>query len=47
VNARDRIGNGPWFNANGAQVAANLGQLHGDTIEQARLGTTLGKMYSR
>src|SRR5262245_60052058 len=25
VNARDRIGNGPWFNANGAQVAANLG----------------------
>src|SRR5712671_1911262 len=36
VNARDRIGNGPWYNANGAVVAMNVGQLHGDTIEQAR-----------
>jgi hypothetical protein len=30
VNARDRIGNGPWFNAKGAQIAANLADLHGD-----------------
>ena len=30
VNARDRIGRGPWFNARGAQVAANLGDLHSD-----------------
>ena len=46
VNARDRIGSGPWFNANGAQIAASVAHLHGDTIEQARLGTTLGKGFS-
>jgi len=28
VNARDRIGPGPWFNARGAQIAANVEQLH-------------------
>jgi hypothetical protein len=46
VNARDRIGNGPWYNANGAVVAMNVGQLHGDTIEQARMGNALGKQFS-
>ena len=30
VNARDRIGPGPWFNANGAQIAANVAALHSD-----------------
>jgi len=30
LNARDRIGQGPWFNARGAQVAANLRDLHSD-----------------
>ena len=30
VNARDRIGQGPWFNARGAQVTANLRDLHSD-----------------
>jgi hypothetical protein len=30
INARDRIGNGPWHNANGALVAANVADLHGD-----------------
>jgi hypothetical protein len=29
VNARDRIGNGPWYNAKGQMVAANLAELHG------------------
>jgi hypothetical protein len=28
INARDRIGKGPWFNAKGTLVAANLDQLH-------------------
>jgi hypothetical protein len=28
VNARDRIGRGPWFNANGAQIAENVESLH-------------------
>ena len=30
VNARDRIGDGPWFNANGERVAGNVADLHGD-----------------
>jgi hypothetical protein len=30
VNARDRIGNGPWINTKGAQVAANVAELHCD-----------------
>ena len=28
VNARDRIGTGPWYNAEGFLVAANIDQLH-------------------
>ena len=28
VNARDRIGKGPWYNAGGQLVAANIEQLH-------------------
>ena len=30
VNARDRIGTGPWFNANGALIASNRDDLHMD-----------------
>jgi hypothetical protein len=29
-NARDRIGSGPWVNANGVEVAADVEVLHGD-----------------
>ncbi len=29
VNARDRIGTGPWYNAEGLLVAANIEALHG------------------
>ena len=43
VNARDRIGAGPWVNAQGRQVAANVAELHGDTIEPARLGNRIQK----
>ena len=46
VNARDRIGNGPWYNQKGQLVAMNVAQLHGDTVEQARLGNALGKQFS-
>lgn len=28
VNARDRIGAGPWFNARGARIAQNVEELH-------------------
>src|SRR4249919_2931075 len=47
VNARDRIGNGPWYNANNQRIAQNVAELHGDTIEQARIGNALGKQLSR
>ena len=30
VHARDRIGGGPWYNANGQIIAANVADLHGD-----------------
>ncbi len=43
VNARDRIGTGPWYNARGAVVATDLAHLHGDTHEAARLGNNLSK----
>ena len=37
VNARDRIGNGPWYNANGIMVAASLADLHGDVQRGSNL----------
>jgi hypothetical protein len=30
VNARDRIGSGPWYNAKGVLIAWNVADLHGD-----------------
>lgn len=30
VNARDRIGTGPWYNAKGVLMAWNVADLHGD-----------------
>jgi hypothetical protein len=44
VNARDRIGKGPWFNVKGQRIAADVGDLHGDTLEQARRGNNLTKV---
>ncbi|MBQ0920400.1 hypothetical protein KBW71_18335 [Hydrogenophaga aromaticivorans] len=32
VNARDRIGRGPWHNAKGALVAASVDELHGTNM---------------
>ncbi len=31
VNARDRIGKGPWYNAKAERIAENLDELHSDT----------------
>jgi hypothetical protein len=30
VNAKDRIGRGPWYNAKGVMVAQNVADLHSD-----------------
>jgi hypothetical protein len=43
VNARDRIGPGPWHNSKKLPIAADLAELNGDTIELARLGSNLFK----
>jgi hypothetical protein len=43
VNARDRIGSGPWVNARGQVVAKDLAALHGDSVELAQLGNNLSK----
>jgi hypothetical protein len=50
VNARDRIGTGPWMNAKGVQVAANVAELHSDankinkeTALDERGGTVKGR----
>jgi hypothetical protein len=33
IHARDRIGAGPWHNAKGALIAANVADLHGDIVK--------------
>jgi hypothetical protein len=42
VNARDRIGNGPWFNQQGTMVASNLTTLH-TNIAGSLILTELGQ----
>lgn len=32
VNARDRIGSGPWYNATGVLIAENVDALHADDV---------------
>ncbi len=43
INARDRIGTGPWYNERKAVIARSIAELHGDTIELARLGNNITK----
>jgi hypothetical protein len=43
VNARERIGEGPWYNARGAVISQNQSELHGDTLIQAQRGSNLFK----
>ena len=45
VNARDRIGSGPWANFNGVIVAENVDQLHGDNnLTKERILTEKGNI---
>jgi hypothetical protein len=37
VSARDRIGNGPWYNAKGVMVAKNVADLHSDANNITKL----------
>jgi hypothetical protein len=43
INARARIGAGPWYNAKGILIASNVGDLHGD---QLRDRNNIQKMYA-
>jgi hypothetical protein len=43
VNARDRIGKGPWFNVQRIRIATDLAHLHGDTVELARAGNLVSQ----
>lgn len=36
VNARDRIGSGPWYNAKGVKVAENVADLHSDNSKLSK-----------
>jgi hypothetical protein len=36
VNARDRIGTGPWHNARGQLIAENVADLHGDNAKWSK-----------
>lgn len=49
VNAKDRIGKGPWTNANGVQIAANVAALHDPAANKITLETGItetGKMLN-
>lgn len=41
VNARDRIGSGPWYNANGDMIASNLNELHNEASNNLTYATAL------
>lgn len=39
VNARDRIGTGPWYNAKGVRVAMDVAELHGAANGLSKTGS--------
>jgi hypothetical protein len=43
VNAKDRIGAGPWFNAKGVQIAANVAELHTEAAKTGKEGSLTEK----
>jgi hypothetical protein len=43
VNARDRIGAGPWYNAKGALIARNVAHLHSDSVNLTKQTTITEK----
>jgi hypothetical protein len=36
VNARDRIGTGPWYNAKGVLIASNVAELHSEAAKTGK-----------
>ena len=47
VNARGRIGGGPWHNHAGTRmIADDPGSLHGDALDEARLGNQINQAFA-
>jgi hypothetical protein len=47
VNARDRIGSGPWYNVRGERIAASVDELHGaNNITKQTALTEKGELVS-
>ena len=46
VHARDRIGQGPWYNSRGGLISQHQSQLHGDTLIEAQRGSNLFKQFA-
>jgi hypothetical protein len=44
VDARDRIGSGPWYNSKNGIIAPDQNVLHGDTLETAQQGNGMWKL---
>ncbi len=43
INAKDRIGKGPWFNAKGVQIAADIADLHSENAKTGKQGSLTEK----
>lgn len=48
INSRDRVGMGPWHNAKGVRVAANVDDLHSDNNKLSKENslTVMGEMVN-
>jgi len=48
VNARDRIGDGPWYNHDGVMIASSVAELHGDeaNLTKESILTETGEMVN-
>ena len=47
INARDRIGDGPWYHARGLlRRPIKTSEIHGDTLVEAQRGSNLFKAYA-
>ena len=40
INARERIGFGPWYNADGVEVASTLNNLHSEYMQLGKANST-------
>ncbi len=46
IAARDRIGDGPWYNFDGELIALDVGALHADGIDTSQMLTEAGEVLA-